>query len=434
MGLNINTSNLINSGLLDELIKVRAGGESVMLNNYIKPGTLFTGTSRTPDLTLSGSAQIRGAYAQNIANGNMIAVANALATANGAFNGILAQRQASGINGLVLREGGAPENLIYANPQYGSVYVRRNQEHANYHSMQAQVTMRPTRGLSFQATYTWSRNLTSQAITDYRDWNADYWLSGQHRTHQLNVNGTLALPFGANGFIFRNASGAFKKVVEGWQIGWIASAVSGVPMSLTGNTTLWANGSLDQVGPFDNKSGRVEWNDALGDGFFFGRNYVRVTDPQCFNSSLVASGLLNTCKGSSGLKALARQDENFPIVNPWDPVGSQIHGEMIFQNALPGEKGNFLGPKLTGPGRWSLDMNMGKTVEFMEGKKIEFRVDAQNIFNHAIPSYGASAIGARNNTVANPYVTVNTGSTNTFGLLDTKTGHRTFQAKLRIIF
>jgi hypothetical protein len=436
-GLNINTPNLINSGLMDELIKVRAGGESSMLNNYIKPGTLFTGYGRTPDLTLSGSAQIRGAYAQNLANGNMVAIASALATANGAYNGLLAGSQASGVNGLVLRYGGAPENLIYTNPQYASVSVRRNQDHANYHSMQAQVTMRPTRGLSFQATYTWSRNLSRQAITDYRDWTADYWLSGQHRSHQLNVNGMFTLPFGANGFIFRNASGLFKKAVEGWQIGWIASAVSGVPMSLTGNTTLWANGALDKVGPFDNKSGKVVWDNQLGDGFFYGRDYTRVTDPQCYNTAMVAAGLQSTCANTSGLKALVRLDSTMPIANPWEPANKQVHGQVIFQNALPGTRGNYIGPQLTGPGRWNLDMNMGKMFEITSGAKIDFRVDAQNIFNHATPTYlgtSSNAIGARNNTIANPYVTVNTSVGNTFGLIDTKTGHRTFQAKIRILF
>jgi hypothetical protein len=437
-GLNMNTPNLINSGLMAELIKVRGGGESAMLNDYIKPGTLYTGIDqRNPNLTLSGSAQIRGAYAQNIANGNMVAIASALATANGANNGILASSMASGVNGLVLRYGGAPENLIYTNPQYASVSVRRNQEHANYHSMQAQVTMRPARGLSFQTTYTWSRNLASQAVTDYRDWSSSYWLSGQHRTHQLNVNGMFTLPFGANGFIFRNASGVLKKAVEGWQIGWIASAVSGVPMSLAGNTTLWANGSLNQVGPFDTKSGKVDWDNKLGNGFYFGHDYVRVTDPQCSNTAVVASSLKATCINTSGLRALVHLDPKMPIANPWDDVTKQVHGQVIFQNALPGEMGNFIGPRLTGPGRWSLDMNMGKMFDIMEGKKIDFRIDAQDIFNHATPSYvgtSSTAIGARNNTVANPFVTVNTSSSNTFGLIDSKTGHRTFQAKIRILF
>jgi hypothetical protein len=459
MGLNVNTPNLINSGLMEELIKVRAGGESAMLNEMIRPGTLNV---QGNNFTLSGSQQIRNQYATNLALGNMNAVAAALATANGAATGSLATLQAPGVSGLVLRNSASgstlngkptPENLIYANPQYAAVYVRRNQEHANYHSMQAQVTMRPTRGLNFQATYTWSRNLARAAVTDYRDWTADYWLSGQHRSHQLNVNGTYTLPFGANGFIARNASGLVKKAVEGWQVGWIASAVSGVPMSLTGATTLWANGAMN-ITPegeklWNNKAGKVEWDDELNDGQFFGGKYERIIDPQCFNPAVIApgasgipgTGLQGTCAtNASGLKAIVLVDPSKPVagyqtVNTvTGALSNPVNGTIIFENPLPGQRGNFQGPRLTGPGRWNLDMNISKSIEFMEGKRIELRVDAQNIFNHATPSYGSSTLGARNNTISNPYVTVNTNSSNSFGLLDTKTGHRTFQGKIRISF
>ena len=89
---------------------------------------------------------------------------------------------------------------------------------------------------------------------------------------------------------------------------------------------------------------------------------------------------------------------------------------------------------LTGPGRWTLDMNMGKTVYFMEGKSVEIRLDAQNIMNSPMPSPSASLLGARNYTPGNPSVAVNTASTTWFGLVATKVGHRTFQGKIRFAF
>ena len=64
--------------------------------------------------------------------------------------------------------------------------------------MQAQVTLRPTRGLSFQTTYTWSRNLgVGGSYTDHRDRAEDYQLTRSHRSHSFTTYGSYMLPFGA---------------------------------------------------------------------------------------------------------------------------------------------------------------------------------------------------------------------------------------------
>ncbi|MCL2877904.1 MAG: TonB-dependent receptor [Acidobacteria bacterium] len=457
MGLNLNTVNLINSGLMAELIKVRQGGQSEVLNSYIKPGTLVAPSYTNPQ-PQTGSDQIRGSQATNLAMGNLQAVVGALATANFANlacdpAGVVVAPNAAdsycqpeyayinptGQRGTVLREGGVPENLIYANPQFSAVYLKRNQMHTNYHSMQAQVTMRPVHGVNFQATYTWSRNLSRAGITDYRDWTGNYWLNGQHRSHQLNVNGAWTLPFGPNGFVLRNATGGLKKTVEGWQVGWIASVVSGMPMSLTGSSTLWGNTGVNKVGPFDNKSGKVDWNYDLEYGFFYGMNkYTRIIDPQCLDRDYVASGLEASCV-NSGLRALVEIDDSKPVAGyqtrtQAGALEGPVRGTIIFQNPLPGQAGNYRGNVLTGMGRWTLDANMGKTIEFMEGKRIEIRVDAQNIFNHAIPSESGGSVGTRNNAVTNPNVTINTTGTIPWGRVNTKTGHRTFQGRVRLSF
>jgi hypothetical protein len=215
-------------------------------------------------------------------------------------------------------------------------------------------------------------------------------------------------------------------------------------MSISGINTLWANGTMHQVGEFDTKSGKTVWDNELNDGFFYGKDYVRVIDPQCLGSDVGIGTIRTTCTGSSGLKALMRQDDggtdigytgySYNASTNTETLTGPVTGTMVFVNASPGERGNFGRQNLTGPGRWSIDANMGKTIEFMEGKKLEIRVDAQNIFNHATPSQSSSTIGARGNMVSDPYITVNAQTGNMFGLLSTKTGHRTFQGKIRLSF
>ena len=439
-GTAINTNNLVNSGLLDELITLRRDGPSndinkyPILNGYILPNTYGAGA------TNSGSQQVWTAQSTtNLATGVLNSIVSAINNAN-CWGPTAACQDEPGITyGNVLRYGGAPANLIMANPQYSSVTVQRNGGTNNYHSMQAQVTMRPTRGLNFQATYTWSRNLARTGPVDYRDWSAyNYALTTQHRSHALTYNGAYTLPFGANGFILRNASGVVKNVVEGWQLGWMGRFSSGMPLSLANSiNSLWSSQRYDQVGYIDTKQGKVDWDNELGYGFYMGRDkYVRVVDPQCYDTSLVHQDLAAACAGTQ--RALMEVDPKGSYTgyrNNADHTAKRdpVTGNLIFINPKPGTTGNFSQYSFTGQGTWSLDANMGKTVEFMEGKRLEIRVDAVNILNHANPSAGGGANGARNVTVSNPTLNINT-TTDVFGSLTTKAGKRTFQARLRLSF
>jgi hypothetical protein len=296
--------------------------------------------------------------------------------------------------------------------------------------MQTQVTLRPTRGLSFQTSYTWSRNLSDSNPNDWTTGKRQYYLSGQNRSHQLTTYGTFDMPMGANGFILRNASGLLKKAVEGWQLSWVGSLTSGMPASMTGSSTFWGDSNVDLVAPelFDRKGGKVSWvNTPNSTGRYFGDLYQTVVDMD--RCSVLATDLYNTCAGiavTNGVagKPTASSAAYKAIALVSDPT------KLVFRNALPMTHGNFRQNELTGPGRWSLDMTMGKSIEFMEGKRIEFKLDAQNIFNHATPSGSAIAgSNARYVQVDNPGF-----SLSSFGILNSKGGHRTFQAKIRISF
>ena len=98
-----------------------------------------------------------------------------------------------------------PSNWITANPQFNSTNMYTNSGSSNYHSMQAQVTIRPTTGLSYQGTYVWSKSietpltgsniangiLTAPVYTNPAERNKDYALSPTNATHDLRSNGTF---------------------------------------------------------------------------------------------------------------------------------------------------------------------------------------------------------------------------------------------------
>jgi hypothetical protein len=417
--VNLNEANWIANGLKEELDIVAAGGESQMINDMIPPGALFGPAS----WGLSGSSQLRSYSTADLAQGNYENIATVLGTSNGNLP------VASGVNGQLLRNTGLfPDNFIFTNPQFGvpagnpagAAAIYGNNNHSNYHSLQGQVTLRPTQGLNFQATYTWSRNLGMLGTTDPINRAADYGILGQHRSHMLTTYGTYNLPLGPNGYLFRDSSGWVKKLVEGWQMSWISSVTSGLPDSVGTVQSMWGGSGVDLVRPdlFDTKGGHITWEHGAASGLFYGTQYVQVTDPRC---DTLASSLQSNCRDN--LKALALASD--PSV-------------IVFQKAEPGRRGNFERNQLTGPGRWSLDMALSKNIEFMEGKSINFRVDVNNIFNHPTPtnsdpnSSGGATYNYRDYWWTNPNFDLN--SSDPFGFIQYKAGHRVFSAKIRVSF
>ena len=410
----LNSVNFINNGLAAALTVARAGGESALLDSIIRPSTLVANT-------VSGAAQLRSfsSTRTNLATGNFAGIAGTLATSNGctaSTPGCLMPATAAGINGALLRNSGTQENFIYTNPQFGTANWVSNRAHSNYHSMQAQATLRPTHGLNFQLSYTWSRNLGDQGqITNQFNRAADYGLLASDRTHNIASYGSYTLPLGAKGYLLRNASKPVQRVVEGWQISWTNAWMSGPPASVTDVNTMWAGTAVDQVLPFDRKGGQVTWDPGAFSGRYYGTQFQQVFDPQC-SSSAVASTLQPFC--NSSLHALALASDATKIV---------------LQHARPGVPGNFQTNSLIGFGTWQFDAALSKNVTIMEGKSFNLRVDVMNVLNHPNVSGAAgTSYDFRNYSISQPDFNLN--STNPFGFVGSKSGHRVISAKLRFSF
>jgi hypothetical protein len=372
-------------------------------------------------------------YNNPLANGDYNLVADILArqNINFTYNPQLTPFSQEYKAGALLRYTGLPENFIYSSPQYRTATWYGNHDHANYHSMQAQITMRPKHGLSLSGTYTWSRNLGSVAYIDPTNRAADYGLLGTHREHAFTSYGTYDLPFGPNRLLASSFSpNIVGRIIGGWQISWIHTMQSGRPGSITTSTGITGTGRPDLVAPFDTKSGHVAWKPGARYGNYWNFAYVAGKDPQCANVTS-QQGLANYCY----LKAMY-QDSNFNgLVDAGEPV--------VFQNPAPATRGNFDPWSLTAPLVWNTDMALTKMVRIAEGKSFQLRIDATNVFNHPLPSngtYGSS--GSRTvapTDMSGNYSLMNLGASNNsnnrpMGFLDSKVGARTFQAKIRFDF
>jgi hypothetical protein len=397
--LNYNEPDFRNNGLLEALQVTRAGGDHSLFDQMLGGLNLGPGIGVVGrDVTGSEALRRHSFFRTNIANGDFRAVANTL----NATNIGTVQPRGQTIAGGTLRSSGLfPENFIVANPQFGNMEMRNNSDSSMYHSLQTQVTMRPAHGVSYQATYTWSRALgvagnTPEGggiVANYRDFlnrNADYTLLAHHRIHDFRAHGTFELPFGPGRWLGGGTTGALARVIEGWQFGLIFNATSGAPLNVAAQNTINRSGTPDIVGAFP-RNGQFVWDGQFGN--LFSERYQRVPDPACAN---VAAVLRRFCTNT----ALA-----------------DTNGNIVLQNARPGELGTLGLRPIYGPGSWDFDANIQKRIAIGESRSVTFRVDANNLFNHPTP--------------ANPNLNINSG---TFGEIRSKTGSRTLAAQIRLEF
>jgi hypothetical protein len=397
----------------------------------------------------------------SLAIGDYAAVADCLTFTNGTFVGQPSE------TGLVFKNSvnaafpnGVPDNFVIANPQFGNLNIVSNGNKSNYHSFQAQFTLRPTHGFSYQGTFTWSRLMGSPAapnmfslpgtgLVSYYSMDRrlqDYGLLGQHRTLDYRGHTTVVLPFGPNKLMFGNSSGWVARLIEDWQVSAIFSLSTGIPMTVVGRSGLYESRSSSNFSPFTFATsvapadmtaagtamfgnfkgmGEVEWNEGAVAGTYFpGNTFVRVPDPQCNGvTTLTGAGLALQDRCRLLLQAVAVQDAN----------GGQT---VVLQNAQPGTRGNLGVNTMEGPGLWSLDASLRKAFQITESKRLQFRFDATNIFNHPTPCAPVQCPGNGFGTnlslnPVNPF-----GAFGPFGVIGAKNlaAARQFQSTVRFDF
>jgi hypothetical protein len=168
---------------------------------------------------------------------------------------------------------------------------------------------------------------------------------------------------------------------------------------------LYANGTADVVGPFDVNSGTVQFTGGPTGSYFSRDSIKQVTDPQC---ATIAANLRSLCSLSAIVDAKT--------------------GQTLLQNPLPGTRGNLSQRVLEGPGRWRFDASLAKSIKLTESKTLQFRMDAQNVFNHPEPATATTGTSLLNLDINNANFGLITGP------LAKTNAHREFQAQLRLNF
>ncbi|MFN7926861.1 MAG: carboxypeptidase regulatory-like domain-containing protein [Blastocatellia bacterium] len=134
---------------------------------------------------------------------------------------------------------------------FNGINVRENSSSSNYHSMTAKAERRFTKGFTLLSSFTWSHNIdfvgellnNGESISPYRDqYNPGIERASSNQDRRLIsvTSFVYELPFGKGKKLLASGAGAW--VLGGWQLGSIASFLSGRPLTHTVSVDRQNNG------------------------------------------------------------------------------------------------------------------------------------------------------------------------------------------------
>lgn len=209
-----------------------------------------------------------------------------------------------------------------ADPDLDSINLRFNGAQSHYNSLQVKLEKRFSSGLSFLASYTYSKNMTRGVyFDDPFDFMADKAPGDYDQTHYFVGSYSYALPFGRGKRFGANWNRWTDAALGGWQVNGITTLHSGLPFSPSLATTNLDDG----LGNMPNRicSGAVA-NPTIAEWF----------NPNCFVT---------------------------PALNVFGNSGYNI---------------------LRGPGFKNWDVSLFKNFSFTETKYLQFRGEFFNAFNN----------------------------------------------------
>jgi hypothetical protein len=118
--------------------------------------------------------------------------------------------------------------------QFGAINETSNFGHTTYHGLIGRLQKRLSAGLTYDANFTWSKNLggTAGSGWQYYDWNLTKGPTSNDTRFRFISNVSYELPFG-KGRRFMDVRGWRNHVFGGWNLLWIQTVMSGQPVTFT---------------------------------------------------------------------------------------------------------------------------------------------------------------------------------------------------------
>jgi len=250
------------------------------------------------------------------------------------------------VNGLVTNIFDDQIGLPFLDNQVDNFQTSTSNGNSNYHAGYVSIRKQLSRGLLFQANYTYSKSFDTIGFTqenvfitpsDNFNPHRDYGPSQFDRRHTLNLFYVYDLPFG-KGHYLGGSNSILDKIIGGWTFSGQFIAASGIPLDVINGTSCEEFGSGDQSG--------------------------------------VCSALIPLSGAPGSTSAHYNPDGSVTIFGqPPATVAGQFRG-LLFADQRTGH-----GFVRSFP-RWNMDAAISKSVPITERVKLGFGLQAINVFNH----------------------------------------------------
>jgi hypothetical protein len=241
----------------------------------------------------------------------------------------------SPINQPLVQQPNVPTQQQRPFQPWGPINATRSGGKQNFNQLQAEIIKRPSRGMSFQVEYQFTRSLDNvpqsggPQIWQYPA--LDYGNSQGLRRHWLIFNYVYDVPVGRGRTVLGNAGRTVDTAIGGWQVSGITSYGTGTPFTVTFNQT---------------GTGKIGW-------------WTSRTD------------------SVAGADLYAGKQSGHDIVK-----GVQWFNTAAFMPSQLWQWGNTGRNTMWGPGSWNWDVSAKKNFKLTERFKLRFNADFLNAFNH----------------------------------------------------
>jgi Carboxypeptidase regulatory-like domain len=227
----------------------------------------------------------------------------------------------------------ADPSIMRPYPGYNSLTMNENSGNAHYNSMQVTLGKRMSHGLSFQSSYTLAKtagNLENQGLFSSNWQQYTGYVLSNDRLHVFNTSYSYEIPKLSEVLHWKN--GFSRRVLDDWRFAGVFTAFSGAPYSPS----------------FSIQQSKSTTSVSLGNIF-------------------LGTGDLTPRIQVTGSPASA-------------PAGFSFDASSL---GLPSLASTGTGPRnfLYGPGSFTNDMSLVKTIKITEGRGFELRINAFNPFN-----------------------------------------------------
>ncbi len=325
-----------------------------------------------------------------------------------------------GIGGL-----GTPEYDLYRPyPFYQHIYQLKHNFYSNYNS--AQVEWNKTTGpLTWGANYTFAKNLATAAtwnnqLVDPVNLRNDYNPVPYDRTQVFNIHYFVGL-----GKRYKGGTWWISELANDWSVSGITQVMSGFPLpSENGENFGWGYGGFANAVEVTNatqadQQGKAQCESLYGiDGYC-----VTYMNPVVWLGTPDVQLMPNLVKGVSPKGG----SHTHQFINP-----------LAFSPSAPGSNGVYRLPYLRGPAYLDNDMTVMKEFTAGEGRTLELRMAAFNVFNHPLVSFNNNNTNNLNlgfqNGVDGQALTQSMLSYQDFGIANIKVGNRLVELEAKFKF